>query len=425
MSPLNQPIAYDFHGDIPFSTPFRKIDPENIHIYLDLDTKIGKQTCGQACTHCWFVNYEKVHNKQFNIDEGVVIKKSLEQIGYKVFARYVDSFAYNGDFMRLYGPVHNREFRQENGHVPTKTMHKGDAWTSGAPLLKDNYLEILDLAAESGYGTISMTFHGLFDENINFKPESEYPIKGVFHGQSLETVVQRIKHYNLNREAKDQLRVNIGITIGKHNHERESLIRYVHYFNHLGVDTVRFNNFTDHGGRHSDLPLLKEEVEALYKNIKWIHENLEMKFQLALSEDFGTFGIEVMGFPQHVGNCQAGRQLFTVIPSDEKLLKETKNEKVEKIGDIVGCVNIFEPYLGALLRITDFKNNDINYSLEFDYKAIDDFTELRLNGHFKNGCFAKELKDQVKIELTKVALNSQKNNLHPKLEKGVLWTATF
>jgi hypothetical protein len=135
----------------------------------------------------------------------VVIKKSLEQHGYKVFARYVDSFAYNGDFMRLYGPAHNREFRQENGHVPTKTMHKGDAWTSGAPLLKDNYLEILDLAAESGYGTISMTFHGLFDENINFKPESEYPIKGVFHGQSLETVVQRIKHYNLNRETRDQL----------------------------------------------------------------------------------------------------------------------------------------------------------------------------------------------------------------------------
>ncbi|MFD0392338.1 hypothetical protein ACFQ3Z_04200 [Streptomyces nogalater] len=69
MSVQNAPISYDFHGDIPFSTPFKDIKPDDIHIYLDLDTKVGKNTCGQKCAHCWFVNYEKVYDKSFAMEE--------------------------------------------------------------------------------------------------------------------------------------------------------------------------------------------------------------------------------------------------------------------------------------------------------------------------------------------------------------------
>ena len=43
---LNLPITYDFHGDIPFSIPFNNIDKKDIDIYLDIDTYIGKKTCG-------------------------------------------------------------------------------------------------------------------------------------------------------------------------------------------------------------------------------------------------------------------------------------------------------------------------------------------------------------------------------------------
>ncbi|WP_281422750.1 hypothetical protein [Photorhabdus hainanensis] len=43
---INKPIIYDFHGDKPLSTPFTNIKPQDIHIYLDVDTYIGSKTCG-------------------------------------------------------------------------------------------------------------------------------------------------------------------------------------------------------------------------------------------------------------------------------------------------------------------------------------------------------------------------------------------
>ena len=413
MSTENLPVAYDFHGDIPFSVPFEQIKPEDIHIYLDLDTKVGKDTCGQACNHCWFVNYEKVFDKSFSVEEGRSIKESLEALGYHVYPRYVDSFSYGGDFMRIYGPAHNREFRQDSDHKPTETMRKGDAWTSGRPLLGDDYITLLDIARESGYGTISITYHGLIDPDLRVIDDKSYPIKGVFSGADCEEVVRRIFSYNEGErcrsggargtDADEAFRVNIGITIGRHNNSRESLLRYALYFNKLGVDTVRFNNFTDHGGRHPDLQMSREEVEQAYRDIKWLHENVKLDFQLAISEDFGTFGINVMGFPSHVGWCRAGRQLFAVIPASEELLRQSAGERHEKIGEVVACVNMFGPYLGDLVRKTSLNGQGTAYALEFDHQAINAFTEKRMRGVYKNGCFSLELLEETKLELTRQA----------------------
>lgn len=407
MTLQNVPIAYDFHGDTPFSVPFPEIKPEDIHVYLDLDTKIGKNTCGQKCTHCWFVNYEKVYEKSFAMEEGPRIKASLEEQGYRIYPRYVDSFAYEGAFMRLYGPANNREFRQESDHRPTRTMERGDAWTSGRPLLADNYVQLLDLARESGYGTISITYHGLIREDLTVADHVGYPIKGVFSGRETEVVVRRITDYNRRRaalaasygEEADPFRVNIGVTVGRHNNSREALTRYVHYFNRLGVETVRFNNFADHGGRHPELPLDKEEIEQVYRDLKWLHETVPMDFQLAVSEDFGTFGIKEMGFPGHVGWCRAGRQLFAVIPTEEQVTVDAEGERLERIGSIVGCVNTFEPHLGELVRRTDTEDGAVSYLLEFDHQAIADFTAKRLSGVYRNGCFARELAEEQQPEL--------------------------
>lgn len=409
MQTANTPIAYDFHGDTPFTVPFEEIRPEDIHVYLDLDTKVGKNTCGQKCTHCWFVNYEKVYQKSFSMQEGPRIKEGLEAHGYRVYPRYVDSFAYDGAFMRLYGPANNREFRQESDHRPTRTMERGDAWTSGRPLLGENWTELLDLARESGYGTISITYHGLVNEDLTVADHADYPIKGVFSGRDTEVVVRRITDYNRRRAAvaaaegdpdsAEPFRINIGVTVGRHNNGRAALERYARYFNKLGVDTVRFNNFADHGGRHPELPLSNEEVETVYQDLKWLHENVDMAFQLAVSEDFGTFGIKAMGFPGHVGWCRAGRQLFAVVPAEEKVLQEGEAELLERIGSIVGCVNTFEPHLGELVRRTDRELGVVSYDLEFDHAAIAEFTAKRMSGVYKNGCFARELAEEQELEL--------------------------
>ncbi|MEV4190414.1 radical SAM protein [Streptomyces toxytricini] len=397
MSVQNAPISYDFHGDAPFSMPFKDIKPEDIHIYLDLDTKVGKNTCGQKCTHCWFVNYEKVYDKSFAMEEGPRILEGLQSHGYHVYPRYVDSFAYDGEFMRLYGPANNREFRQEADHTPTETMEKGDAWTSGRPLLADNWAELLDLAVKNGYGTISITYHGVIDENLQVTDHKTYPIKGVFSGAETEEVLRRIAEYNKGVDPEDAFRVNIGVTIGRHNHGRTSLERYAHYFNNLGVDTVRFNNFTDHGGRHPELRLTREEIEQAYRDFKWVHETIPLRFQLGVSEDFGTFGIKAMGFPSHVGWCRAGRQLFAAIPAQEEVLSDGPAGRREKIGDVVGCVNTFEPHLGILVRTVtaDEAGEHTAYDVEFDHDAIEAFTAKRLSGAYKDGCFATELSEEL------------------------------
>ena len=94
---INKPIAYDFHGDASLCKPFTEIKPEDIHIYLDVDTHVGSKTCGQACQHCWFVNYGHIKQLKFLDDEGVFISQYLKSEGYQVYPRYTDSFAYDGD----------------------------------------------------------------------------------------------------------------------------------------------------------------------------------------------------------------------------------------------------------------------------------------------------------------------------------------
>lgn len=388
----NMDMSYDYHGDIDFRTPFTSIRNEDIHFYLDVDTFVGKDTCGQNCNHCWFVNYEKVFSKSFGIREGHEIYRKLMDQDFNVYPRYVDSFAHDGEFMDIYGPAHNREFRSGEEKNETDTMTAGDAWTSGKPLLQKNYKELLDRAVKNGYGTVSITFHGLVDdvENCSLRSHADYPIKGVFPGNKCIEVISRIRSYSREGGDNNLLRVNIGITVGTHNHTKNDLVNYCNLFNKLGVQTVRFNCFTDHGRRHPHLQLSQQQVAQFYQDIKWIHENIELNFQLGVSEDFGTSGIDVLGLPSHVGWCRAGRQLFAIIPvTGESLL--INGVAHERIGQIVGCVNIFEPTFGYLTRFTHADSGETDYQIHFDADAIESFTQDRLSGVYKNGCFAGEI----------------------------------
>jgi len=396
----NAPIVYEFHSDAPLGIPFAQIAPEDIHIYLNLDTKIGKDTCGQRCEHCWFVNYDDVYDMAFDMTEGPHIKNGLEALGYRVFPRYVDSFGYQGKFLSLFGSTNNREFRQESQSRATDTMESGDAWTSGRPLLGDGYVELLDLAKANGYGTISTTFHGLLDDDLRIVDGRGFPLKGVLRGSDLEKVVHRIHDYNERHAGaapddgtapRKAFRVNITVTLGRHNTGRPTLERYARYFNALGVDTVRFNNYADHGGHHPELELSREEIARTFEDLKWLHDCVQLDFQLGVSGDFGDDGLEVLGIPSHVGWCRGGSHLFTVIPSAVVELSRGDGVRHEKIGDIVGCVNMFEPHFGPLVRTTDEEAGTVTYDLLFDHEAIDAFTADRMSGVYQNGCFAREL----------------------------------
>lgn len=389
---VNMDMSYDYHGDIDFNVPFTSIQNEDIHFYLDVDTFVGKDTCGQNCNHCWFVNYEKVFSKSFGIKEGHDIYRKLTAQRFNIYPRYVDSFAHNGEFLDIYGPAHNREFRSGEDKSETDTMISGDAWTSGKPLLQKNYQALLDKAVKNGYGTISITFHGRVDdaEECSLHSHVDYPIKGVFPGEKCIDVISRIKKYSQEKGDNNLMRVNIGITVGTHNHTKRDLVNYCNLFNKLGVQTVRFNCFTDHGRRHPHLQLTQEQIAQFYQDIKWIHENISLNFQLGVSEDFGTSGIDVLGLPSHVGWCRAGRQLFAIIPEagESRIINGTVHER---IGQIVGCVNIFEPTFGYLTRFNHAESGETDYQIHFNIEAIHTFTQDRLSGVYNNGCFAGEI----------------------------------
>lgn len=400
----NQPISFDHHGNIPLSTPFKNISPKDIHIYVDVDTFIGAKTCGQACNHCWFVNYPQIIGKSFDLNDGVKLCEHLRELGYTVFPRYTDSFAYAGQLMKKYGQAQARTYF-EDVLTPTARMEKGEAWTSGRPLTKSNYSSLLRMAEECGYGTITMTFHGLLNRN-GILIDKNYPIKGVISTADFMTAINNIKAYNQMRkkesgDSHDAFNISVGITIGKHNLSKKMLNRYVKFFDSLGVQSLRFNRFYDHGNKHPHLTITEDEVKEVYKNIKAIHETKPIALQLGISEDFGTSGISVMGFPPEVGICRAGHQLFAIIPtSTPKILENNSEQVVAIIGDVVGCVNVFEPKVGEVFRVTSGIDNSISYRLQFDQQAIARLMKKRMDQTFTNGCFAPELMAEIKAANT-------------------------
>ena len=395
----NLPIAYDNHGNVPFEVPFSQIPPHEISIYLQLDTRVGKETCGQVCGHCLFNNVPAARGRSIDLREGRKIMDDLCALGYKVFPMISDSFSGNGEFMTLFGSTHMREYCQGDDQQSTRTMLKGELWSSGAPLMRENWRDLLAQAVENGFGSVTLTFHGQLDEDLALLPRSVYPIAGVFPGDRCVEVIGRIARFNAELRGgtpfrpglREPLEVNVVVTLGRHNHTLKDLTRYTGYFNKLPVDVVRFNAFHDYGFHYPQLPLAQEGIARVYKNLKWIHTHLPLNFQMGIDEDMGTSGIEVMGFPAHTGMCRAGRQLFAVVPDEAEIVSEDPVGRVERVGTVAACVDAFHPQVGYLRRETKRNGQEAAYSLAFDHHGIDRLVQKRLDGSYRNGCFAHDL----------------------------------
>src|SRR6185369_2950436 len=171
-------------------------------------------------------NQPAAADRMVDLEDGRRIMDSLRRHGFRVFPMIADSLAQDGQFLRLFGNTHNRDYRQELECVPTKTMARGDCWTSGAPLMDDNWRDILTECIVTGFGSVTITFHGVLDEHLALRPHDTYPIKGVFPGFKCEEVIRRIRQFNADmlrgdiealdgvpKELVQPLAVNIGLTI--------------------------------------------------------------------------------------------------------------------------------------------------------------------------------------------------------------------
>jgi hypothetical protein len=410
---MNLPIAYDDHGDIPLGTPFHELRPEHISFYLEMNTRVGKSTCRQTCAHCFYITEKEAQDRVMDLRDGRRLMEDLRARGYRVFPLISDNFADGGEYLRVFGdpqaasPVHDD--REGPERLPTRTMEKGEMWTSGAPLLDESWQDLLCTGIENGFGTVTITFHGVPGEDLALRPRHEYPIRGVFHGLDTEIVIARVHRFNedmaagriarlasLPASAREPLRLNMTVTVGKHNHTMETLERYARYFAKQRVSFVRFNRFHDHGFRHPHLVLSSADVAQFYRDIRWIHENLPLPFQLSVSEDFGTHGIEVMGFPAHTGHCRAGHQFFAIAADPLTLIDDDDTRRRESMGIIVGCVEAYKPILGRVVCITDKSTGARTHDVEFSAAGIAELQRKRTNGTYRDGCFAPELLHEIR-----------------------------
>jgi hypothetical protein len=332
-----------------------------------------------------------------DLKEGRMLADDLGRLGYRVFPMISDSFAENGQFLRLFGNTHMRDFREADGRI-TKTMVRGQMWTSGAPLLGDDYADLLLVGVENGFGSVTITFHGLLECDFSLRPHREYPIKGTFPGRDCIEIIERIHRFNCRLaqgtvESGKALQINVGVTVGKHNHQFQHIARYVSYFSRLGVDVLRFNCYHDHGWQHPELVLTQEEIAGFYRDLKRLHDTVPLSLQLGVDEDFGTSGIEVMGFPSHTGWCRAGRQLFAIVPeTPTPISPETLFP--QRVGTVAACVDAFEPIVGLVLRDRQPTRDAGSHRIVFDVPEIDALNAKRTGGTYVNGCFAHDMLKQ-------------------------------
>ncbi len=419
-SSFNKPISYDYHGKIPINVPFKEIKPNDITLYFHIDTRVGKHTCQQTCSHCFFISEKDSRAKYIEPKKALEITQSLKNKGYSVYPRTSDSLTNNGEYLRIFTNSNVRNYCYGDNRSSTEVMEQGEIWTSGAQLLEDNWQQLLKLGLKNNFATISITFHGVLDNELNLKPEDSYPFRRVFYGQKAEKVVSRIKQFNREQAAShnysverlQHCKIAFGVTIGRHNNLKQDLINYVKYFNKIGVAKVRFNCFHDYSKKHKQLELSTKEIEQFYKDIKWIHTNIQMDYELGLSEDFGDKGIEIMEFPQTVGICQAGRQLFAIVPEKPELIEKKNNMEIEKIGSVAGCVDAFKPIMGQLIASTNIDDSSVDYNVDFFHDVIDEVSQKRLKNHYKNGCFGPELhKELIRDDILTYNIGSKKSQL--------------
>ena len=405
---LNPPILFDDHGDRPLTDDFADISPREITMYMEVDTRVGKKTCRQQCEHCFYIREEEARKRVISLPEARAVMRMLQAKGHPTYVMVADNFADNGEFLRIFGDKKSapqcHSTREGSERDLPEMMESGEAWTSGAPLLDDNYEELLCTALDNGFGSIAFTFHGLVRDDLTLEPHERYPIRGTFPGADAERVVARVHAFNQGLDAglienpnadgigPQRVAINMTVTVGRHNHGRDSLLRYIRYAEKLNVTILRMNRFKSHSGkgRLPDLDMSSDDIAAFYEDIKWLHEHVPMTIKLGLSEDFGTSGIEVMGFPEHTGWCRAGHQFFGIIGDTESVLSEDERYQRVRIGRVAGCVEIYKPYVGQVIRIVDKVTQERTYDVEFYPSVIRRLQEMRLAGTIVDGCWAPE-----------------------------------
>ncbi|MTI30034.1 radical SAM protein [Xanthovirga aplysinae] len=323
---MKKPIIYDDHTD-----------PSKTELHYYIDTRLGKKTCKAMCEFCWL---KRDHLSEHVEEPEVALQRirGLAKKGYTVIPMVSDSFAENGKYLKTELFYKNDEWYFENA-----------AWSSGRPLLQDNHEELLDLCVKNKIDTIIMTSHGTENKEKDFK--------GLTQPTVVIDAIKNIRNFEKKRDYS--FKIILTFTLSRENMSEKSVKSYFDHCEKLGVDVIRFNRFADVQGIYPELRMTKEDTIQSYKTMKKVYEEHPGSVQLSVSEDFGNWGVEVMGFPEGVGNCVAGERLFGVV-----------------------YPNVYVCPVNLTLKVGEI---DENYNIIWDQSVIDSLLKAKKHPDF-GGC---------------------------------------
>ncbi|WP_109853401.1 hypothetical protein [Aquimarina sp. AU58] len=297
---MKKPIIYDDHTD-----------PSKTELHYYLDTRLGKKTCKALCEFCWL---KRDHLSQHVEEPEVAIQRirGLAAKGYTVLPMVSDTFAENGKYLKTELFYQNDEWYFENA-----------AWSSGRPLLQDNYEELLLLCVKNKIDTIIMTSHGTEDKAKDFK--------GLTQPSVVIKAIENIRRFE--EKFGYPFKIILTFTLNKENMSVKTLTSYFEHCENLGVDIIRVNRFADVQDQYPELRMTKEDTIKAYKIMKQVYDDHKGPLQLSISEDFGNWGVEIMNFPEGVGSCVAGERLFGVVYPNVYVCPVNLTLKVGEIDD--------------------------------------------------------------------------------------------
>ncbi len=160
---MGREIHYDYHSR------------NSLEFYYHIDTRTGHKTCQAFCEHCYFRSTKAANFRQKGGDARVVIE-NLRLRGVKVIPVVPDSFGDGGSYLRT-DIFKNQSFIMGNM-----------AWTSGMPLVRGNYQDLLRLLVKNDIELVAITSHGASDD--------ESPFRGITKPSVVKQSIALIKSFN-------------------------------------------------------------------------------------------------------------------------------------------------------------------------------------------------------------------------------------
>jgi len=256
----------------------------------------GATTCRSNCEHC-FIPPE---GPWLSPAEAKCRIGILRTAGYPVVPMIPDTFADNGSYLRS-GILFRNKLYDQN-----EVKDEGVAWTSGIPLLQENWSDLLHLASDNELQILTFTCPSL--------SVGRAAVKGGMSERALAECLQRVQAYNDKQPPARRFLICLTLTIAKYNCNHEALFDFYTFASEHSADLVRLNRLIDFstGRTFERLVLTAEDTSTFFKVLDKFDVPAKLAIPTLISSDFGaSAGTAISGL--HLCGCTGGIQMFAVL----------------------------------------------------------------------------------------------------------------